>query len=67
MTYAPRLYDISMETTLDVKDSGKGDSGNAEEEHSEEAQVGRKSEAPEEGNCNNAGSGKSQSAAEATP
>ena len=55
-----------METTLDVKDSGKGDSGNAEEEHSEEAQVG-KSEAPGEGNCNNAGSGKSQGAAEATP
>ena len=67
--------DFPEENTLDVKDSGKDDPGNAVEEKSEEAQnenaenpeVGNY-EAPREDNCNDPDSGKSQRcAAEVTP
>ena len=67
--------DLSEETILDVKDSGKDvDPGNAVEENLEEAQkenaenpeVGN-SEALGEDNFNSTGSGKSQGEAEATP
>ena len=67
--------DFFEETTLNGKDPGKDDPGNAVEEKSEEAQnenaenpeVGNY-EAPREENCNDPDSGKSQRcAAEVTP
>ena len=58
--------DFPEENTLDVKDSGKDDPGNAAEENSGEAQNKNaenseveNSEAPGEDNCNNLESGKS--------